>query len=107
MKKRSLSFFALCVVVLYGFGQENNTFNIGQKSVVYKDDSRNRPLLTEIWYPTKDKILKDEGFDKQRTPFVGIETITNADFPEGRFPLLMVSHGTGGNRFSLTCKMII
>jgi len=35
--------------------KEEKTYNIGQKSLTLVDESRDRPLLTEIWYPTFDE----------------------------------------------------
>jgi len=96
--------FLVITVVLFYFScnaQESN-FTIGQKSVTYTDESRSRPLTTEIWYPTKDAIDKNNTTNTQRTPFVTINAIPDANMVDEKFPLLLVSHGTGGNRFSLT-----
>ena len=40
--------------------------------------------------------------ENEREIFKTIKTIQNATIPNQKFPLLLVSHGTGGNRFSLT-----
>ncbi len=77
-------------------------FAIGQKSISYIDTSRNRPLITEIWYPTYDTISQKEPQPNKKEVFKTIQTIPNASIPNQKFPLLLVSHGTGGNRFSLT-----
>ncbi|WP_106794695.1 dienelactone hydrolase family protein [Aquimarina sp. Aq78] len=82
--------------------QKEKTFRIGQKSVTFVDESRNRPLLTEIWYPTLDNLTKKESKENQKELFKTIETIPNATIPNEKFPLILISHGTGGNRFSLT-----
>lgn len=82
--------------------QKEKTFRIGQKSVALVDESRNRPLPTEIWYPTSDTLTKKEPRKSQKELFKTIETIPNATIPNEKFPLLIISHGTGGNRFSLT-----
>ena len=102
MKKRVLDFLVLFMALSYGFGQESQMYNVGQKSISYTDDSRDRPIVTEIWYPTKDIKHKDGPSQNQRMPFVEIKTIPNANIANDKFPLLLVSHGTGGNRFSLT-----
>lgn len=80
---------------------EAKNFRVGQKSVTYVDEHRNRPLITEIWYPTYDTLAKDV-IKNEKLPFKTIETIPNANIVDKKFPLLLVSHGTGGNRFSLT-----
>jgi len=82
--------------------EQEKTFRIGQKSATFVDESRNRPLLTEIWYPTLDTLSKTTPKKNQKTLFKTIETIPNATITNEKFPLLIVSHGTGGSRFSLT-----
>lgn len=67
------------------------------------DSSRQRPLPTEIWYPTLEKkVLDQEKGKNQKMLFKSISTIPNAKVSDKKFPILLVSHGTGGNRFSLT-----
>ncbi len=75
-------------------------YNIGQRSFKYLDEERNRPLEVEIWYPTNDSLVVKPPNEKQ--VFKPINSITDATFVNSKFPLLIVSHGTGGNRFSLT-----
>lgn len=82
--------------------QKEKNYRIGQKSVTFVDDSRDRPLLTEIWYPTLDTLTKKELKKNQKELFKTIETIPNASILDEELPLLIISHGTGGNRFSLT-----
>lgn len=77
-----------------------STYRIGQKKITYKDESRDRPIVTEIWYPTYDADVKPPTGKKE--VFKPIATIPNAKMLDKKFPLLLVSHGTGGNRFSLT-----
>ncbi len=91
------------VLLLLSCGQRNeNPFRIGQMSVLLVDESRDRPLHTEIWYPTLDSSNNKASSKKQKDIFKTIETIPNATIANETFPLLLVSHGTGGNRFSLT-----
>lgn len=96
----------LIVIALFIFyscaKQKEITYEIGQKSTTFVDESRKRPLPTEIWYPTSDSLTKKERKEKQKELFKTIETIPNATIPNEKFPLLIISHGTGGNRFSLT-----
>ena len=82
--------------------QKEKIFRIGQKSVTLVDESRNRPLPSEIWYPTLDTLINKEPRTNQKEIFKTIESIPNATIPNKKFPLLIISHGTGGNRFSLT-----
>ncbi len=101
MKNRSLILIAISLFVSCTQEREK-TFEIGQKSVIFTDESRNRPLLTEIWYPTLDTLTKGKPKVNQNQLFKTIETIPNATIADEKFPLLLISHGTGGNRFSLT-----
>ncbi len=96
--------FLIITTVLFYFScrSQESDFNVGQKSITYIDESRNRPLVTEIWYPTKDSLDKNIATNTQRTPFVTINAIPDASIIDEKHPLLLVSHGTGGNRFSLT-----
>ena len=96
MKKVSIVLLAISLFLSCNL-QKEKTFRIGQKSIAFIDESRNRPLLTEIWYPTLDISTKKEQKENQKELFKTIKTIQNA-----KFPLLIISHGTGGNRFSLT-----
>ena len=75
-------------------------YEIGQQSFTYTDKSRNRLLVTEVWYPTHDHKQKAPSDD--RKVFKAIQTIRDAKIVDKGLPLLLVSHGTGGNRFSLT-----
>jgi predicted dienelactone hydrolase len=100
MKKATILFF---LALLSSCGSQKDTeLKIGQKSITYIDESRNRPLVTEIWYPTHDSLVKKDTIDKSKNIFKAIETIPNASILNKKSPLLLVSHGTGGNRFSLT-----
>lgn len=84
------------LIPVLGFGQ---TFNIGERTLNYKDDSRNRLVKTEIWYPTFEKdSLKERNTE---LPFILTPTIRDAKFVNQSFPLILLSHGTGGNRFGL------
>jgi predicted dienelactone hydrolase len=71
---------------------------IGQRTIRFNDTARQRPLVTEIWYPTDDSR---EPFVIPHYPFVHISTIRDAKLPEGKHPLIMLSHGTGGGRITL------
>lgn len=95
---------ALVVVVflLLAGKPKEQPFHIGQKSVTYVDESRKRPLLTEVWYPTLDHPTKTVSKGNQKELFKTIQTVRGATIANGKHPLLLVSHGTGGNRFSLT-----
>jgi predicted dienelactone hydrolase len=71
---------------------------IGQRTIKFNDTARQRPLVTEIWYPTEDAR---EPFVIPHYPFVHISTVRDAKLPVGKHPLIMISHGTGGGRITL------
>jgi predicted dienelactone hydrolase len=84
------------------FGQTTisftNTTNIGQTTVEFFDKERGRPIITELWYPTTDSIKET---DNTFSPLVRELTIRNGKLPVKKYPLIMISHGNGGNRLSL------
>ncbi len=95
--KPILSTFILIVFFpIYIFGQN---FNVGEQTIVYTDSLRNRPIKVEFWYPTNEKDTTLER--KTELPFILSPTIRNAIFIKHTFPLVILSHGTGGNRFGL------
>ena len=106
---RMIKYFYSVVLVLFLFSCKEKKpaeINIGQKSFKYNDDERNRPLEVEVWYPTNDILAltrKEEIRTKEEnSTFKILPTIPDAKIINGKLPLLIVSHGTGGNRFSLT-----
>ncbi|PRX54433.1 alpha/beta hydrolase family protein [Flagellimonas meridianipacifica] len=101
MKITPVALMAVVFFVLAAKPKEK-LFHIGQKSVTYVDETRNRPLLTEIWYPTLERPTETVPKGNQKELFKTIQTVRDASTADGKFPLLLVSHGTGGNRFSLT-----
>jgi predicted dienelactone hydrolase len=72
--------------------------NIGETTIHFNDTTRKRPLITEVWYPTSDTVQKHSN-DFQ--PFVRLRTVKDGKMAEGKFPLVMISHGTGGGRLTL------
>jgi len=88
----------LLLVQLNVFGQNARTDNVGERTFHFEDEKRHRPLVTEVWYPTSDTLKTT---DKRFSPFIRDYTVRDGSLPAGRFPLILVSHGTGGNRLSL------
>jgi predicted dienelactone hydrolase len=80
---------------LEGFSQSGH---IGERTLHYKDTYRNRPLTTEVWYPTNDKLSPA---DEQASPFLRMNTVRNGSIAGSNLPLIMISHGSGGDRLSL------
>ncbi|UOE51548.1 hypothetical protein MTO98_10705 [Mucilaginibacter sp. SMC90] len=73
--------------------------NLGERTFNFKDESRlNRPVITEIWYPTADTL---KSADKHFSPFLRQLTVRNGKLPASKLPLVLLSHGTGGGRLTL------
>lgn len=100
-----MKFVVIIIFLLVGIlscsTNEEEAYCIGQKSITFIDKTRNRPLVSEIWYPTKDTSAFDTSIENSRAIFQSVVSIPNASIINKKFPLLLVSHGTGGNRFSL------
>lgn len=69
--------------------------NIGVHTEEFTDTTRKRPVLVEIWYPTDIA----EPFDHPEDPvWVHPNEIRDAPISQGKFPLIMMSHGHFGDR---------
>ncbi len=60
---------------------------------------RDRPLRLHIWYPGKDD--GDPRALGQNAVFKGIEVRVGASPRPGKFPLVLLSHGSGGNAINI------
>jgi predicted dienelactone hydrolase len=88
----------LLILPLTVVAQSGATWRVGQTTLSFKDSVRNRPLTTELWYPTSSSLAPT---DTDQVPFVLSPTIRNAQVTKGRLPLILLSHGTGGSRLTL------
>lgn len=68
---------------------------VGQRTIHYEDASRARKLTTEIWYPA---IATAQPVSIDQIPFKRMPTAWDAKIADGRYPLILFSHGTGGGR---------
>lgn len=89
----------LFMLLLLSFARPAKAQFIGEKTYHYKDTTRNRSLVTEVWYPTADTGRNPAA--KEDYPFITEPTIRNAQLPVQKHPLIMISHGTGGGRMTL------
>ena len=84
---------------------QTHKYAIGQTNFTFLDSLRNRPLKTEIWYPTKDTTKFNV---TNEYPFKLPPTSKDAEPIAKKSPLILLSHGTGGNRISqmwLACEL--
>ncbi|MFI5139111.1 MAG: alpha/beta hydrolase family protein [Sphingobacteriales bacterium] len=89
---------AIIISTLSFFVQQGFAQNIGERTFRFMDTARNRPVITEVWYSTTDvPSQKSDG----NYPFIHIPTVRNATVSDMKFPLILISHGTGGGRMTL------
>lgn len=84
---------------------KTHKYSIGQVTLEFNDEKRKRPVKTEIWYPTMDTTQFNV---TSEYPFKLPPTSKDASIVQKRFPLILLSHGTGGNRISqmwLACEI--
>ena len=84
---------------------QTHEYAVGQATLELMDQDRERPVKTEIWYPTRDTTKLNVAAEY---PFKLPPTSRDADVASGAYPLIMLSHGTGGNRISqmwLACEL--
>jgi len=85
----------LLLLSVGGTAWGEDAYSPGFRDVTYRDDARNRVLPTAIWYPsdaTAEKILYAQIHNGHAAP--------DASIAPGRHPLVVLSHGTNGNRFN-------
>ncbi|MCB1072428.1 MAG: dienelactone hydrolase family protein [Chlamydiia bacterium] len=70
--------------------------NIGQQSLSIIDEGRNRPIEMMVWYPTHSNQLTNEG-----TVWIQPDVALDAPIKEGKYPLVLLSHGWGGEKIEL------
>lgn len=69
--------------------------NIGVHTEQYTDTKRKRPVVVEMWYPTDIS----EPFDNPEDPvWVHPDEVRDVPPTEGKFPLIIMSHGHFGDR---------
>ena len=73
---------------------ERGNYQAGVMELEWSDQARERAVKVALWYPTdesseKIKYMAFSGYAKK-----------NARLSKGRFPLILVSHGTGGHRYN-------
>ena len=97
MKKKQVipALVIFFMVVGQVFGQLK-TNEVGQRTLAYEDNGRNRKLTTEVWYPTLEKAAPEDA-----SPFIRMPTKRDAPISQGIFPLILFSHGTGGGRLTV------
>lgn len=92
---RRLCLIALLLLSISGPAWSGETFAPGHRDLVYHDAARDRELTTALWYPssgTAESIVYAQVHNGHAA--------ADAEFAPGQHPLIVLSHGTGGNRFN-------
>ena len=76
------------------------SYNLAITDITYKDEKRNRIFHTKIYYPTLD-IDKNEILVNDNKIFIGNKFQKDASIASGKYPLIFLIHGSGGNNTSL------
>ena len=79
---------------------------VGTRSYEWTDASRNRTLPVDVWYPATEQHLGEDLSDETRDryevmpgmPEVTQDAVKDANAAEGPFPLIIFSHGFGGEK---------
>ncbi len=61
---------------------------------------RGAPLKASVWYPTPGQTYR--AFIGDNAIFIGAPAFMGAPYPAGKLPLVLISHGSGGNIDSLS-----
>jgi len=93
-------FFYLIIPVLFSILPANRLLaqNIGERTFLFTDKARNRPVTTEVWYPTSDTLTAK---DRYQSPFFRTYTVRDGKPVAGKHGLVFISHGAGGGRLTL------
>jgi predicted dienelactone hydrolase len=83
-----------------GFGE----YDVGVTTITITDEARDRPLTVDVWFP----LAEGTTGDPHRYTFVtgdyyqspdAITAEASSISPDGPFPLVVYSHGSGGQRY--------
>lgn len=69
--------------------------SVGLSASLFVDSQRRRNLNTRLWYPSK--LAAGASLHNSNALFYGFSAIENADASDDLMPLIVLSHGSGGN----------
>lgn len=94
---RQLIYFLLISGSLSAHSKRETEIQMGVQTFEYRDESRDRPVVVEVWYPTPEKPQEE-----QLLPDLWIHPLEVRDAPLASrstpYPLVLISHGHGGYR---------
>ena len=85
---------------------ERGPHPVGARAFEWRDETRDRALPIEVWYPASEAHRGQDQDDATRdryqplpiAPEVTQDAVRDAEALTGRFPLVVFSHGFGGER---------
>ncbi len=83
------------------------THRVGVRTIQIEDASRKRPLTLEVWYPAtlaanqSESTIYKAAIGATKFDLAG-QAARDAALENGKFPLVIVSHGQAGSRFIMT-----
>ena len=72
--------------------------NVGIREVSFFDRTRNRELESYVWFPT---VSADTDYYRINRVFRGFRAVKNANITGENLPLILLAHGTSGNKNNL------
>jgi predicted dienelactone hydrolase len=109
MKTKLLLFIAI-IFTANAFGQDPS--KVGMETRNFVDEERKnwtgtapRPVFTTVWYPTSSPAKEEKVFigSAEKPIFISGEAAKNTEISPAkrRYPLIVLSHGTGGSALQL------
>jgi predicted dienelactone hydrolase len=100
MKRNATRFLLAATICVAALANPAAAADVGIKTIATDAPHRGRSIETLIWYPAAAGGTEESVGDNPL--FVGVPARRDAPMAEGRFPLVVVSHGSGGNAANLS-----
>ncbi|CCG87797.1 alpha/beta hydrolase family protein [Erwinia piriflorinigrans] len=91
---RHLFALILLLIALPGWG-----YSVGSQQLILQDNPQQRKLKVRLFYPSSSEARPHREGDNH--VFEGFNALADAPVAQGKFPLILLSHGSGGNNTSL------
>ncbi|WP_420911296.1 alpha/beta hydrolase family protein, partial [Winslowiella iniecta] len=75
------------------------SYTVGNQSLLITTDDPQRQLSVRLFYPTRSEA--PSVLQGNNSVFQGFAAIPDASLAAGKFPMVVLSHGSGGNNTSL------
>lgn len=99
MKRFALGLLFIGVVFCPNFAAQALAGDVGVRTIRIEAPHREYTIQTLIWYPAAAGGVAENVGDNPL--FVGVPAMRDAPMTKGQFPLIIVSHGSGGNAANL------